>query len=293
MKVDNRRPVFVIGSPRSGTTFLMRVFQASSETTCISGVIFPPTLCWLANKAPDRLRVQLASVLRHSISNYLQSSMHVARAPRLQKWWAASRNPFELRGFLKSGTTLPLVVYKEPFLSFCPELILEAFPTARVIHIVRDGRDSADSLTRTYNILTDDYLADPDHVETATSREVKGRRIPDWVPESDEGQFLDGSPFLRSVTMWREMVSRCEHLVSTLADRNPVLEIRYEDLMEDPQKVFESVAAFAGITMSRRVRRVLSTAHLGSIGIHRRREADQCAQATLVAKEMLERYNYV
>jgi Sulfotransferase family len=284
-------PLFVIGSPRSGTTFLMRVFQALPQTVCISGVVYPPTLPQLLPHVTGDTRQHLVSALRQAIQHYLDSPMFLSRTANWQKWWASSRNIRGAMRALNGHRGFDTVVFKEPFLSFAPETIAEAFPGARVIHIVRDGRDSADSMVRRYNILTDEYLEGRDNVETAISRMWNGRRLPGWVPDGAETRFLDSSQFLRCVMMWEAMVSSCHSFVSS--GSCPTLEIRYEDLMQSPRSVFREVASFGGMEDLGRSARVLDRAHNQSVGIHRGRSGEEVAAATETGRAMLEAYGYV
>ena len=84
------------------------------------------------------------------------------------------------------------LVYKEPFFALAPELPARALPTARLLHIFRDGRDVADSLVRSYDVLTDEKLA------TLESNEVQlGRRVGDrYVP--------GGYPMTKARASWRQ-----------------------------------------------------------------------------------------
>ncbi|MFT7553453.1 MAG: hypothetical protein ACI9BV_003788 [Rhodothermales bacterium] len=286
--------VVIIGSPRSGTTFAMRVLQSLPNVAAVSGVVYPATIPQYIDRLPPEERGLLVSELRQSLTRYLRSALHTSRAVGLQKWWRSGRTPGRLMQALGRQPVWDTVVYKEPFLSFSPGMIEEALPGVRIVHMIRDGRDCADSLVRTYGVLSDEQLASRDGVEVAVSRVWQGRRIPDWLPAGDEKQFLEASPFVRSVFMWREMVQKCRSASdSATADGRPFLEVRYEDLMSDPGRTFDRMAQFMRVELNGRARKVLRSAHTQSIGNHARQSEEDRDRAWRVAGELLESYGYV
>lgn len=114
---DVDAPVLIVGSPRSGTTFLGECLRAVPEMT----YFFEPT------------------ALNQVIGDYLKDRREVAQS--------ASRLRARLRWLVRArfdGDRRPAV--KDPAFSFVPDLLAEAFPDASYLHILRDGRDVAASL---------------------------------------------------------------------------------------------------------------------------------------------------
>ena len=151
--------VIVFGAPRSGTTFLMSVLNGHPALECVSGNLLPVGIAHLAAQdLPDGVREALERSFRGALEDYLTTSLYNARSAALRKWWAASRQPSTLSRAVKGKRVENTLVYKEPFLAFAPALAYQALPDARLLYIFRDGRDVADSLLRTYGVLSDEKL---------------------------------------------------------------------------------------------------------------------------------------
>ncbi len=283
----------VLGAPRSGTTFLMGVLSANPALECVSGNLLPVGIAHLAaQELPDDFREGLQRSFRGALADYLTSSLYHSRSAALRKWWAASRRPTALAPALKGRRVERMLVYKEPFLAFAPELAYDALGQARLLYIYRDGRDVADSLVRTYNVLTDRKLANLESNEVHLGRRVGERYVPWWV--SDSEQFLHMSPYLRAVWMWREMIRRWRDFFSRsdVAASGRVLQVRYEDLIGDPLRQGQAIAEHLGGQLTPRMRRRLLSAHPRSVGIHGLRERAELADAERLAGAELQDLGY-
>ncbi len=288
----------VLGCPRSGTTFLMRALNALPGTACLTGIAYPVVLPQvLAHPLPDDVREALVSAFPVAIERYLQSGLFNARAPALQKWWAERAGPGGLAEALRGRRATERLVYKEPFLSFAPGLVLASIPAAPVVYLVRDGRDCANSLVRSYDVLSDERLTRLWYPEMRMGRRVDHRYVPWWVAEGDEDAFLAATPYVRAVWMWKAMAERCEAAFGTPEAASPeaagrVLTLHYEALMAEPQAHGARVAAHLGATPSRAYRRRLEDARTTSIGSFRRRDPAEVAAAERVAGDALARLGY-
>ena len=175
----------VLGCPRSVTTYLMSVLNAIPKFECVAGTLLPVAIPHVVNQdlKPEVYDV-LAMGFERSIDAYLHSGRYHSRAAALRDWF---KTPSDLRGLLnvlRGRRQLPdRFVYKEPFLSLAPGYVLDAFPDARIIHIVRDGRDCANSLVHTYDVLTDEKLTHLRGSEMRLGRKVDDRYVPWWVEE--------------------------------------------------------------------------------------------------------------
>lgn len=180
-----------------------------------------------------------------------------------------------------------MLIYKEPFLAFAPGYAHDALPNARLLYLFRDGRDVADSLVRTYDVLTDEKLANLESDEVQIGRKLGDRYVPWWVGGRDEDgeRFLAASPYLRAVWMWREMVRRCGDLFDGAAAKESgrVLQIRYEDLIGDPLAHGQAIVQHLGLEMTATMRKRLAGAHPRSIGAHRQRDRAELAEAEQLA----------
>ncbi|HEY4811408.1 MAG TPA: sulfotransferase [Solirubrobacteraceae bacterium] len=277
----------VLGAPRSGTTFLMSALGCLPGAECVSGNLLPVGIAHLAAQdLNEQVRDGLERSFRVGLSDYLTTSLYHARSAALRKWWACGRQRATLTTAIKGKRIERMLIYKEPFLAFAPDYVYRALPDARLLYLFRDGRDVADSLVRTYGVLTDEKLSTLDSDEVQMGRKLGDRYVPWWVGEDagDGERFLAASPYLRAIWMWREMVRRCGEFFdhADVKDSGRVLRVRYEDLIKDPLTQGQAIVQHLGLEMTATMRKRLATAHPRSIGIHQRSD-----RAELVAAEQL------
>ncbi len=285
----------VLGAPRSGTTFLMGVLSADPALECVSGNLLPVGIAHLAAQdLPDDFRDALQRSFRGALADYLTTSLYHSRSAALRKWWAASRRPVAVAPAIEGRRVERMLVYKEPFLAFAPEFVYDALSQARLLYIYRDGRDVADSLVRTYDVLTDRKLANLESNEVHLGRRVGELYVPWWVSDSESEPFLRMSPYLRAVLMWREMIRRCRDFFARpdVVASGRVLQVRYEDLIGDPLHQGQVIVEHLGGHLTSRMSRRLLSAHPRSVGIHGRRERAELAHAERLAGAELEALGY-
>lgn len=283
----------ILGCPRSGTTFLLEALRPAPGLQAVSGLIFPVPVIHLAATASgaDRRLIELS--FRTSMEDFAEYVSHT-------RTWALgefARGGLSVAEFVQAATRARpriSVLYKEPFLAFAPDLPHAALPGTRTIHIYRDGRDCADSLQRKYGVLSDAALSRLTTYEAPAGRRIGDRHVPWWLPEGEEDDFIRATPFVRSVWMWREMVRRCETFFShpDVRGSGRVLEIRYEQLVEDPGEISGQLERHLGIPLNRRTRKRLAGGHVKSVGVHRRLGDAEIAAANDVAGAELRRLGY-
>jgi hypothetical protein len=291
--LDEHGPWFILGCPRSGTTFLSSCVADIPDAEQFVGVLAPPRIMHLIGYT--HAQMQPTEQLLRSVRDIFWQSFWRRRlffSSRLGAVAATRKFKMLLRKPTLAGSVF---CYKEPFLCFAATEFADEFRNSKFIHIIRDGRDNADSMMRSYpDALTDVVLRDKFLVENKSSevglhRDVRGYCIPWWVKPEDEEGFLGASQFARYVYMWREMTLRGRALRKLGPER--YLEIRYEELVESPAQIVARVFAFLGrsAAQSKKAR----AAFCRSVGISaRRQDAGKLKEANQIAGNLLRSLGY-
>ena len=227
--VEAGTPVFfVVGYQKSGTTWLMRMLDAHPEILCRgegrffgawrqkslvrSEALRPPSSLLYAMRDAEYLRLWIE---RSVWSRNDSAEEHLDNLARI------AVDYFLLGELAKTGKRL--VGDKSPLLT--PETVEEisrVYPEARVVHIIRDGRDAA--------------------VSAAHHSRNFGRR----AGERPAGESLFEEARIRKLAAdWNARVGRTvEDGPRLFGDR--YAEVRYEDLLTSPAEEMERLLRFLG-----------------------------------------------
>ena len=246
-RLDDRL-VFVVGSPRSGTTFLAGAigslpgFVDLGEVATLKAAV-PKLAALPSGQAAERLRRILA----------------VARRVGLV------------------GAVRP--VEQTPEMAFVVKAVPLAYRDARVVHIVRDGRDVVCSLLEKPWLRREQLRADDAGVPYGAYARF-------WVEPERRGEFEAASDARRAAWVWRSYVT-----AARAADG--LLEIRYEDVATDPAVVAASLAAHLDVPVEP-LAGALGRAHASSVGRYRTElSAEQLADVGAEAGGLLRELGYV
>lgn len=238
-----RRPVFVLGSPRSGTTYLGTLLSA------IPGASYyfePPILKYYARLV-------------------YQGEVSTRRARRLYSW------VFRVLRLVAPGRGLR-VIEKNPNHTWIAETLATFFPDARFVMIIRDGRDTALSL-----------LEKPWHREDSVGSgrfEPGGYPYgpyPHFYIERDRcDEYSSTDDITRCAWVWRRHTEELLRLQKSLPPGSWHL-LRYEELLTNPDRTLDELLSFleADTPESRlAVNEAAATGHRGSIGRWRKQLSD-------------------
>jgi hypothetical protein len=225
------RLVWIFGSSRSGSTWLLRMLSALERVIPIDdphlghhlGVWRPIPLAWATAKDPPKLGT-LADYKREK-PDYLFSDRY--RDVWLPKLRELIEDRFEAQAAeqIAAGGPVdrPIVVVKEPG-SHAADTIMELFPESCLIFLLRDGRDVVDSWLDAY-------------------------RDGSWA--TDEGAYPIDDAGRPALIRWQSSVwlHRTEVVQATYARTDPARRvlIRYEELRDDPAGALASICEVLGI----------------------------------------------
>lgn len=260
-RTEERSPVFfIVGHGKSGTTWLARLLGSHPEILCLwEGRFFNRDwhrgdLEEMEARVPPR---SLYGVLANSkeLTLWLQRSV-----------WARNENPekhlsnltrlavdyFLRQRLQESGKRI--VGDKTPFLPGADVLreISEIYPEAKIIHIIRDGRDAEVSWTHhRWNRATDRggiQVLRPGEAERRDAYNENPRQVL-------ESGIFDEEELRSRAALWREVVGGARKTGPELFGGN-YLEVHYEDLLEDTAseagRLMEALGASAGKKVVRR-----------------------------------------
>src|SRR5438067_6587958 len=150
LAANEDRLVWIFGSSRSGSTWLLRMLAELDGIVPIDdphlghhlGVWRPIPLAWAVADGPQKLTT-LNGVKRDKPSYFFSDRYRDAWEPALRDL-ILTRFDAEVAEATSDEDAEPLVVVKEPG-SQIADLLLSLFPESRMIFLLRDGRDVVDS----------------------------------------------------------------------------------------------------------------------------------------------------
>jgi hypothetical protein len=150
--IDNeQRLAWIFGSSRSGSTWLLRMLSEFERVVPVDdphlghhlGVWRPIPLAWAAAEEPPEKLTTLLE-LKAQEPGYFFAERH------RDSWWEplrtliCSRFEAQAEGALGKENGAPVYVVKEPGSHAAP-LLVDLFPSSKIIFLLRDGRDVVDS----------------------------------------------------------------------------------------------------------------------------------------------------
>jgi hypothetical protein len=247
---------FVAGEMRSGTSWLRRTLSAHPEIACgHEGSFF--------GRGYEREEIPVYTKPVSSLTRALDVS------EEFETWHGLPWNQWtdgyeeDLRNLTRlsvdyflakevARTGKRIVGDKSPQHTECLDEIHEVYPDARIIHIVRDGRDVAVSAMNHWWRLASDR---EDGVFQLTPEEIERR---DDYLEDREGFLKEGRSIFTEERLgqlarrWEYRIGKARREGRSLY-RGKYLEIRYEDLLSDTPEALRRILRFLDARRDERV----------------------------------------
>lgn len=213
-------PLLILGVSRSGTTLLRVMLDRNSQLAVPDESFFVPLLADRhirrvdVNEFVDDVR-RLKTVEEWGVPLDRLRARLTDRMPIARAIAAIYEVYAEEQGKPRWGDKTPM--YMRHVL-----LLRRLFPGAQYVHLIRDGRDAALS-----------FLSLPEGIAFQT-----------WAHPTRAADFA---------ALWRTEVARARRIGRKLGPGR-YLEVRYEDLVAEPEPVLQRICAFAGLPYEKAMR---------------------------------------
>lgn len=306
-----RAPIFILGTPRCGSTLLQDLLSKHERIGYITygmDLVQQPELFYASQWLRRTLNMDVKG------ERYLQDSILVhggAPAEAMRFWgqalklephaltWEQRRaGDFTEAEIRHVQDTIRHVLYcfhdegRDRFLTKCPALLTEPlliqdiFPDARFIHLVRDGRPVANSLIKLYELqVQQDILVQ--HPVFKDDHFIPYPRVPGL-----EGWMNEYGPrdLRTTANIWNSAI---DFVDSVRPQLRHFCEIRYEDLCAEPERRINELLEFCELPPpaadNQAFRERLAT--VGKVGHVNRYGGFEIVES--IARRNLERYGYL
>lgn len=282
-RLSQQSPIVVIGMHRSGTRLLVEILsrlgvfmgadrQADSESVAFmlinEGILHQCGAFW---SEPMSAHFMLA---QPEIAAQLAATAREAVAAQFAQYAGPTGWHRET-----SSSAWPVFGWKDPRNTFTLPVWKQVFPHLRAIHIVRHGVDVAASLARR-------------HAEAL--RAATGEAVPPALTVIRDRALgilssRRGWTLAEALTMWEQYVEKAREESTALGDR--ALEIRYEELLTQPERLIPALAKFCGIPVPAPLETLLDDFERGRAFAFRR--SPELAAFAGSERDVLARHGYM
>lgn len=243
-----RPPIIIMGMHRSGTSMVCRMleelglFVGVKKDPNNEALFFLRLNDWLLNSMggrwdyPQPFRAVLEQLpVREFFVDYLRLTVS---SPRIIPYLG-------VRDYLRYRSLYNVNVawgWKDPRNTFTLPLWLSVFPGAKVIHVLRHGVDVANSLMNRQQDFEEVLAA-------ARARFAQLRWTYMFRPmRRGFGMFYRPYSLEDGFALWEEYVSQARALLDGFSGQ--ALEVKFEDVLEDPCESFQKLAAFCALPVT-------------------------------------------
>jgi hypothetical protein len=234
-----RQPVFIISAPHSGADLLGRAFKRSRGFHLTIGQDAVQGVVYAFARSPSIQRGRTdaaATVLRDAFAQAWQVTAHgcLTCSP-------ACREAGQVTGPASCVAERDIVRYGDasPDLMYCAETLVDAFTDAKLVQIVRDGRDVVAAMLADNQSLAW-FKPGMANVETEFPNPFFGIET-----EQDLASWPDLTLAGKCALRWRGSVRAMARLRSTMS-AGQLTTLRYEDLIRHPAATAAALSDFVG-----------------------------------------------
>ena len=281
--VKVRQPVFLVGAPHSGASLLARALKRSPGFHVTVG-------------RRDVLKVALAFARQPSLAEKERGARQVMRDAFAHAWQINPHTCLECTsecrtaggvasvGSCVTGRSVTRYGDATTELLYSADVLLEAFPDAKLVQVIRDGRDVVSGM-----------LADRrSHAWLRPAVANIDSQLPNPFfginTEADRAMWKDLSDTGKCALRWRGAVLISARLRREIPDEG-LMTVRYEDLVADPEEVADAMSHYLGARVSPST---ITEQRRGAAGAWRKHlSALQVAEVEKIAGEELTRLGYL
>ncbi|MBG0832932.1 sulfotransferase [Planomonospora sp. ID67723] len=277
-----RRPVFVLAAPHSGADLLARALKRSPGFHVTMGRAAVAHVVHAFARRPSITRRGLGAtrVLRDAMAESWQILPGACRecpAPCREAGGVTGTGPCAVPGTVaRFGDASPDLLYSA-------QVLLQAFPDARFVQLIRDGRDVAADMLADPAALSwfrPAMLSDETEFPNAFLGVNSAGNVDRWKTMSTAG---------KCALRWRGAVRLSAELHQELP-REQLLTLRYEDMTASPGETVDALSRFLETHVSKVA---LYGRSVPKVGIWRTRlRPEDAALVEKVAREELARLGY-
>lgn len=239
-----RRPVFVLGAPHSGTDLLARALRRSSPFHVTMG-------------RPGVVRTVYAFARRPSIvTERGEGAARVLRDAYAHSWQVTRQGcgecPAECRELGRMGADgtcadphgVQRFADATPDLIYSTDVLLDAFPDAQFIQVIRDGRDAVAGM------LTDERCLAWFRPGFANLDEVFPNPFLGVEDATERMRWPRAGVAVKCALRWRGSIRLSARLRAQTPD-DQLLTIRYEELVSRPREIVSAMSDYLGQRIAR------------------------------------------
>jgi hypothetical protein len=238
-----RQPVFVIGAPHSGADLIARALKQSAgfHVTIGQPAVLSVVYAFARSPSIQRRRGEAAvTVLRDAFAQAWQVTSHSClECSSLCKAAGGVRDAgacIAERDIARYGDASPDLMY-------CAESLVEAFPDARLVQLIRDGRDAVAAMLGDAETMAW-FKHGTTSIETEFPYPFFGVET-----EADRAAWPGLSVVGKCAMRWRGSVRNMARLRSTMSAEQ-LTTLRYEQVIRQPEAAADAVAEFLGADVS-------------------------------------------